>query len=186
VYSREFANFQKQNFGIFLAAAILSVIIVIVLSCFTKYARTVPTNYILLFIFTICEAYMVSTACARVNNPKIVLMAACMTCGIVLALTIYAWVTDTDFTVYGGILFCLSIALLFFSIFALFTSNKMIHTIISCLAVLLFSIYLIYDTQLVLGRQQYSLSVDDYIIGAMIIYTDIIVIFLELLSLLSR
>ncbi len=156
----------------------------IVLSCFTQYARTVPTNYILLIIFTLCEAYMVSRACAYVNNPNVVLMAATMTCGIVFALTLFACVTDTDFTVFGGILFCLSIAFFFFSFFAMFTSNKLIHTVISALAVLLFSVYLIYDTQLILGRKQYGLSVDDYIIGAMMIYVDIIMIFQELMNLM--
>lgn len=41
---------------------------------------------------------------------------------------------------------------------------------------------MIVDTQMVLGKGQYSLSVDDYVVGALIIYLDIMMLFLELLS----
>ena len=184
LYSKDISKFQKKNFEFFIAVVIVSIIILIVLSCFTQIARTVPINYILLLLFTLCEAYLVSRACAYVNDPKIVLMAAAMTCGIVFALTLYACVTDTDFTTLGGILFCFSIALLFFSIFAMFTHNRLVHIAISAISVLLFSVYLIYDTQLLLGRKQYGLSTEDYIIGAMMIYIDIIVIFQELMNLM--
>ena len=51
--------------------------------------------------------------------------------------------------------------------------------------VLIYSVYLIYDTQLVAGGKRYELSMDDYVIAALIVYLDIIMIFLYLLQMLG-
>ena len=48
-------------------------------------------------------------------------MAAVMTLGVTLALTMYAFTTEKDFTYSGGILFVLSACLLMFGIFTWFT-----------------------------------------------------------------
>ena len=47
----------------------------------------------------------------------------------------------------------------------------------------IFGIFLIYDTQLILGEGRHKLQIDDYILGALILYTDIIMIFYYLLML---
>ncbi len=52
----------------------------IAISCYRSVARSVPLNYIVLFIFTISEAYIVGYACAA-SNPNTVLMAAVTTFG---------------------------------------------------------------------------------------------------------
>jgi FtsH-binding integral membrane protein len=182
--NKDIAHFQRKNEGVKWAAIIASIILVLVLSCYTEIARKVPINYLLLMLFTACEAYLVSLACVLTKNPKVVIMAATMTCALVFALTLYACVTDTDFTVFGGIFFCLGIGIFVASLFAMFTQNKTLHIIISACAVVLFSLYLIYDTQKLLGRHSYSLDYDDYILGAMMIYIDIVVIFMEMMNLM--
>lgn len=179
------SEFLRTDVVIFWICVIFSSIIMFCLMCFSSLARKVPLNYFLLMTFTLMESYLVARSCVLADNPKLVMMAATMTCAMVLALTLYAIVTDTDFTKCGGILFCLCIALLLFSIFAIFTQNKTVQILISVLFVLLFSVYLIFDTQILLGRKQYSLSYDDYILGAMLIYVDIIMIFLNILHILK-
>ncbi len=57
----------------------------------------------------------------------------------------------------------------------------MAHLIICGISVLIFSFYLIFDTQLIMGGKRYEIEIDDYILGAIILYTDIITIFLYLL-----
>ena len=52
---------------------------------------------------------------------------------------------------------------------------------IATLGVFLFGVYLIFDTQLIMGGKRYELSIDDYVVGALILYLDIIMIFLYLL-----
>jgi FtsH-binding integral membrane protein len=51
---------------------------------------------------------------------------------------------------------------------------------------MLFGIYLIIDTQLIIGGKRLELSLDDYVIGALILYMDIIQIFLYLLQMMGR
>jgi FtsH-binding integral membrane protein len=47
---------------------------------------------------------------------------------------------------------------------------------------MIFSLYLIYDVQLVAGDKQKKFSEDDYILAALNIYLDIIGIFIQLLQ----
>ena len=53
----------------------------------------------------------------------------------------------------------------------------------SAIMVIIYGLYVIYDTQLIAGGGQHELSMDDYVIGAMILYVDIMMMFLELLRL---
>lgn len=185
VTNKGYALFQQTHTGIFWLSFILGFIIIIVLSCFRNICRTVPINYILLFAFTVCESYMVSFVCS-ISDPEIVLMAAAMTAGVVIGLTIYAVTTKTDFTMLGGILFVFLSIMILFGIFLLFTDNDVVHIIYSCLGVFLFSIYLIHDTQLIIGNHELKLSVDEYIFAALNLYLDIINLFLYILDILSR
>ena len=62
-----------------ICCGVLTIIISIILLCFRNLARKSPFNYILLFIFTIAEAYMVSYICGAIDDPELVLMATLMT-----------------------------------------------------------------------------------------------------------
>ena len=112
-------------------------------------------------------------------------MAAAMTFVMVLSLTFYAINTNTDITMQGGLIFIFSAALFLFVIFSFFIRNSLFMVIIALLFVILFSFYIIYDTQMIMGNRQEMIQVDDYILGAFMIYTDIISLFLELLRIIS-
>ncbi len=118
--------------------------------CYKSVARTVPYNYTCLGVFTLCMSYMVSCICSIVGQDNegqnIVLIAAVMTLGVTFALTLYAFYTKTDFTMMGGFLFCFAIVLLIFGIFAIFSHSKIAYIIYCACGVILYSIYLIYDT----------------------------------------
>jgi FtsH-binding integral membrane protein len=114
--------------------------------------------------------------------------AAFSTAAITVAISVYAWTTKSDFTICGPFMLILGFTLctttLFILIFGLTTGNyRVAHMIICGIAVMLFSFYLIYDTQLIMGGKRYEIDIDDYILGAIILYTDIITIFLYLLKL---
>ncbi len=79
----------------------------------------------------------------------------------------------------------LAAVLMIASMFGMFNDNKIFHILISSFAVILYGIYLIYDTQLIIGGFKHSLDMDDYIIGALMLYVDIIGMFIELLSILN-
>jgi len=176
-------DFVSSHPIIYLIIAIISFIIVIILSCCIKIARKVPINYLLLFIWTFCESYLLLTVCSFYNY-EIVLTAIGLTVGITIGLTIYACYTKTDFTMCGGILFCLLIGLLFFGIFG-FLFGEWVYTLYCYLGVLLFSFYLIMDTQLILKKFGNGFDIDDYIIATLSLYIDIINIFLFVLRILG-
>lgn len=50
----------------------------------------------------------------------------------------------------------------------------------------IYTVYLLIDTQLVLGGKKHQISLDNYVMGAVIIYMDIIRLFLQLLKLLGE
>jgi len=176
-------NFQLQNKALFYLAVGVAVIISLTLFCFIQTARKVPLNYLLLLLFTLAKAYIVSFLCIT-TSTKVVFMALAMTCALVVGLTLYAFVTKTDFTGYGHYLFIAGIVMLVIGLFLSFTNNRVMHVIFSGFSVMLFSFYLIYDVQLIAGNHESKLDYDDYIIGALILYIDIIAIFEHILNIL--
>jgi len=88
-------------------------------------------------------------------------------------------ITPDDFMVGYAILAVLISDMLEMTIFWLFwPTSSFMYGVYCSLGALLFGIYLIIETQLILGGKYFSLSVDDYVVAAMILYLDIIKIFL--------
>ena len=105
-----------------------------------------------------------------------------MTCGI----TAYAYNTKTDFTLMGSLFVTMSIGLIGLALLSCFMSFvAWWHPLICALMVVAYGLYLIYDTQLIAGGHEYSLTYDEYIVGAMLIYVDIMMLFIEILRLLG-
>ena len=90
-----------------------------------------------------------------------------------------------DLTGCGTYLMIIGLVMLVFGIVAIFWRDPIVQLIYSCLGALLFGIYLVYDTQLVLGKHQYSYSLDDAYLAALQLYLDIIDLFLNILRIVS-
>ncbi len=113
------------------------------------------------------------------------MMAGGLTAAITVGLTIYAFCTKTDFTTCGGILVVCLVALIVGGIISIFIRNKWLNLILSIAGVILFGIFLVYDTQLVVGKNNRMYSIDDYVMAAINLYIDIIQIFLHILAILG-
>jgi FtsH-binding integral membrane protein len=94
-------------------------------------------------------------------------------------------VTKSDFTGYGPFLFIFGMIVFIFGIGCIFWQNPIAQLVYSCLAALLFGVYLIYDTQMILGKFTFSYSLDDAYFAAIMLYIDIMEIFLQVLRILS-
>ncbi len=185
VYSDQTKQFIINNLWLLIVSVFVNLFSCYALVCYKSCARTVPNNYILLFIFTVSESYMLMGV-TGFSYPENVFIALVLTAGIVVSLTIYAFTTKTDFTICGGMLFMLLITLTIASILSIFIHSRIFDIIISACSVVLFGIYLIYDTQLIVGKHENQLDLDDYIIGALMLYIDIIRIFIEILKILNE
>jgi FtsH-binding integral membrane protein len=160
-------------------------IVMIVLACCESVSRTYPLNMILLFVFTIMESVLLGVITIRYKTDT-VLIAAALTTLIVIGLTIFAFQTKIDFTGLGTYLFVMCLVLFGFGLIALILRSNIMHIIYAALGAGLFSMYLVFDTQLMLGgKHKYSISPEDYIIAALNLYVDIINLFLMILRLVS-
>ena len=177
-------KFMLSNVWSLYLSCVASIIVVIILVC-GKLTRTVPVNYFLLIVLTLLEAFMASYTTIYFQ-PISVLVCAGLTMLIVFALTMYACFTKRDMTMMGGFLFCFSIILIFLGIVGFFFTSYFYQMFLNSLGVLLMSLYLIFDTQLVIGNKRNLIDVDDYILGALNIYLDIIGLFLRILKLFGK
>ncbi|KRX00014.1 hypothetical protein PPERSA_05516 [Pseudocohnilembus persalinus] len=185
VFSDSYQDFLADNYFILILAVIVSLICCIALYCFRNQARKTPNNYILLFVFTLCESYSLSYICAF-TEPGTVLLAAGITFLLVVCLTTYAITTKRDITQKANLIFYAFIAVFVLAIGALFFRSHMLNVVIAVAFLLVFSAFLVLDIQRLQGNRKFAYDIDDYIIAALDIYIDIIVMFKQLLYLLGN
>ena len=182
--STSFLKFQNDNFWLLIVSLVITIILPCFALCFNDLFRKVPSNYIFLFTFTFFESYIISYICGM-SNPRLVFMAATMTFAMVLGLTVYAATTKHDITMQGGFIMILGLSVCLLALFAMFTNNSIVHIFISTLWIVIFGMYLVYDTQLILGNGELKLTVDDYILASFMLYLDVINLFINLLQILN-
>ena len=175
-------NFNSPLIVVFLIVfVIVTIIVAIVFGCCRETARTVPINYILLFSFTLCMSfYCLILACFF--EPKDVVSAAILTFGATVGLTIYAAKTNDDFTYCGAFLFALLLIIVFSFILFWWVGYIIFYLV---LGILVYSLYIIYDTQLIIGNKTFQYNVDDYCLAALNLYIDIIYLFIRILQLIA-
>ncbi|OMJ86499.1 hypothetical protein SteCoe_11993 [Stentor coeruleus] len=184
--SEDYQDFVYDNYWLVIVFAVLAIIVICVLFFVPHLHKKVPYNYILLFVFTILEALTVSFVTAF-YSPTTILIAAGCTFGLTLSLTIYAFVTKTDFTKHYGIMIVLSFGLFVFGLLFFFVGYGDIYRLVFCpIAVVIYGIFLIYDTQLIVGEKRHKIGYDDYVLGAVALYVDIVGIFLYILAMFGE
>ncbi|XP_032091301.1 protein lifeguard 3-like [Thamnophis elegans] len=154
-----------------------------------KIQRRYPWNIILMTIFTLSLGYMTGTI-ASMHDTKAVILAMIITTVITITVTAFSFQTKVDLTTWTGFFCILSIVLFVTSITAIIVlTYKYIYWVdmlYSAICAIIFTLFLAYDTQLLLGNKRFFLSPEDYIYGAIQIYVDVIYIFLSILRLGSR
>lgn len=162
----------------------------IVLVCIPSVRMKYPGNFICLGIFTLAFSYVVGTI-SSYYDTTIVFVAAGVTCLVCLSISLFAIQTKIDFTMCSGLLFCLVMVLFFFGwsclvFYFVFPASMFSLRIMDCLygglAALVFSLFLVYDTQMVMGGRKHELSPEDYVSGALQLYIDVVYLFLILLA----
>jgi FtsH-binding integral membrane protein len=143
--------------------------------------KSYPMNLVFLGAFTALEAYAISVI-VSLYDVAIVLNALVITAGIFVFLTAFACQTKYDFTSWMPYLFGALWGLVLFgfmSIWLPFSSTG--ELIYGGLAALIFSGYILVDTQLVLRK----FHVEEEIAAAISLYLDILNLFLAILRILN-
>ncbi|MDI1492285.1 MAG: hypothetical protein OHK93_003497 [Ramalina farinacea] len=143
--------------------------------------KSYPTNLLFLGAFTAMEAYSISVI-VSFYETRVVLLALILTAGIFVALTLFACQTKYDFTSWQPYLFgALWILILFGFVAAFFKSSSTTELIYGGAAALIFSGYILVDTQLIMRHYH----VEEEIAAAISLYLDVINLFLAILRILN-
>lgn len=189
-YSDSMKLFMIQNIALTIVACVGSIGLMCAIIC--CFGRQHPTNLILLGLFTVCEAYMIAGITIR-YTPNVVAMAGLVTALVTISLTVYAYRTKVEIEVFGALAFVVYIAMLPIAIIGFFVfPGHFLYTVYNVLGVLLYSLFLIIDTKMIcdkgngMGGARYSVSLDDYVIGALMLYLDIVMLFVYILQLFGN
>jgi len=144
--------------------------------------KSYPMNLLFLAGFTGLEAYSISVITSFYDS-RIVLQAVVITAGIFIALTLFACQTKYDFTSWMPYLFGGLWALILVGFMAaFFPANSTVELAYSGIAALIFSGYILVDTQLIMRHYH----VEEEIAAAISLYLDIINLFLAILRILNN
>jgi FtsH-binding integral membrane protein len=164
------------------------------MSCFPHICRRFPHNYILLGFFTLFTAIMIAFVSAT-YPPAIVAAAVGITCAIVFGLTIFAMQTKYDFTAtFYPFVFMLGFMCIVLPIGMVIAASALdaegistLNRIYGALGVIVFSFFIVFDMQMIVGgKHAHQFTPDDYIYASFVLYLDIINLFLKVLQMLGR
>lgn len=182
-------KFSADNSWLYILAMVVSFVVVFTLicpCCPDDMRRKAPGNFILLGVFTLAEGFMMGTLASHFNISEL-MIAVGVTSAVALALTIFAFQTKIDFTVIGGILFAvLTVFLLCGLIALLFSATRTIRLVYCAIGAIIFSVHIVYDTQLMIGGEhKYALSPEEYIFASLKLYLDILLLFMYILQIIG-
>ena len=183
VSSNGYAAFVHTHSWTIAFAGIASFVLLLSLLCFKD---VYPKNLLLLSGFTLCESYLVGAVCAmsaEAGNGDAVAFAGIATFVLFVGLTAYVNTSGRDFSFLRMSLYSCLYYMLLYSLFSwVFHFSAGGELLYSCFAAAVFSLYIVYDT----WRLSNTLGPDDYIVGAIELYLDIINLFLHLLRIISE
>ncbi|XP_022114023.1 protein lifeguard 1 isoform X1 [Pieris rapae] len=187
VFHEPTKRYVRENTYLFWVAMAVLFVCMIAMACCENVRRTTPMNFIFLFIFTVAQSFLLGVASSTFDATE-VFMAVGITAAVCLGLTLFAFQTKWDFTLIGGGLVAATMVLLMFGLITIFIpTNNIVRLVYASLGVLIFSMYLVYDTQLMMGgKHKYSISPEEYIFAALNLYLDIIQIFLFILTIMRN
>ena len=158
----------------------------IALVCSSHNRKKVPLNYILLGIFTICESLSIGSLTAMIE-PVSVLVSI----GAFLLVTGGLWLAALNTKLNSELMagFCkaivVSVILQFILMIVLFTLGLGDWELLtfSCLGVLISGCYILFDLLKIMTPD--VVSFDDYILGALNLYIDLVRLFIYLLRIFA-
>ncbi|KAI7734019.1 hypothetical protein M8C21_017920 [Ambrosia artemisiifolia] len=165
----------------YIIIAIFTIIIGLMMSCFM---HNHPLNMIMLGLFTVAFSVMVGVSCVF-SKGKIILEASLLTTIIAVSLTLFTfWAAKRgyDFNFLGPFLFCALILIICFSLIQIFfPMGSLVRMIFAFVVALVYSAFIIYDTDNLIKRCSY----DEYVIAATMLYIDMIQLFIAMLQILG-
>ncbi len=186
-FCQPYRDFQL-DYGWFLIFPVLFVMGCMGIAVFVPKAREFPFDNILLLVFILSFGYIISYTCSyvveEVPGPTVVI-AMGATVGVVLVLTVYACLCKANFKVLIGIIMVVSVTMLMVLFVAIFTFADVLICIYCGLAVIIYGIYLVIITKMIIGGEFAEFPMDNYIIASILLYIYIVKIFMMILKIVA-
>ena len=152
-----------------------------------SFAPKLRSSIPLFTLFACAESVLVGVA-ASAFKARSVLLALAQTGTATAALT--AWTLQPnqkyDLTQFGSMLFAGLMVLLVSAVMGTMMHVPQNSLVGSTVGALLFSAFIVHDTQLIVGGKKRQFDTNDYVLGAMSLYMDIVNLFLYLLRLFGE
>ncbi|CAG9110937.1 hypothetical protein JYU34_011136 [Plutella xylostella] len=170
--------FIHQNDWMLLVAFVLTMITLFAL---IAKRRDSPANLYLLAAFTAVQSYTIGVV-VSFYDTAIVLQALALTFTVVFSLTLYTLNTKRDFSFIGYGIFAGLSVLIVGGLIQLFVQSSAFEVALSFTGAVLFSLFLVFDTQQMMS----TLSPEEYILATINLYMDILNLFLYILRILNE
>lgn len=172
------SNYVKSSPWMMITSVLLTFVLIIALHF---KSRETPTNFILLGLFTLSEAFMVGVAVTQYSVASVV-TAFALTCAVTVALAAYTLQSKRDFSSWGAGLFSVLFILLLASLLQIVLQSTALDFALSCGGAALFSLFIVYDISMIMHR----VSAEEYIQASISLYLDVINLFLHLLRIFGE
>ncbi|XP_075869097.1 protein lifeguard 1 [Nelusetta ayraudi] len=186
IYWPDLREWTREHFWFTYGLMIGTLVLILLMAFCDNLRRRVPLNFIALGLFTVVEGAMLGSV-AVFFDAEAVMWAVGATALVSLALTLFAMQTKWDFTGASGSLWVFLWTLFSFALLCAILRSRYLYIVYACLGTLLFSLYIVFDTQLILGgkHRKYQVSPEEYVFAALNLYLDIVSLFLLLLQLIG-
>ncbi|CAG9860961.1 unnamed protein product [Phyllotreta striolata] len=156
----------------------------VALLCSKKARQNVPLNFIILGSFTLCTSYLISITHAKFSTTKLLLISLSVTVLIAMLISLLSCMPCCDITgryllvdtllISGVVLFILGF------VYYWATGGTIVLYAFVCLFLLLTSVSLLHQFQLLLGKGKYAIHTDEYILASVTLYIPLVILFTAL------
>jgi hypothetical protein len=183
VFHRGINDWTSENIGFVFGAGAVALVLTILTYCADSVRRRSPQNLILLVLITIVYGILAGSICAYFSTEA-VLYGAGITIIVCLTLALFSLQSRFNFTMLSGFLVSFVVLAITCGILIALQQSEVIdieilHLTFACLGALLLALILLFDMRRIIGGSHtYSISPEEYILAAIAIYTDILIIFI--------
>eukprot|EP00826_Nyctotherus_ovalis_P026599 TRINITY_DN2076_c0_g1_i4.p3 TRINITY_DN2076_c0_g1~~TRINITY_DN2076_c0_g1_i4.p3 ORF type:complete len:235 (+),score=57.58 TRINITY_DN2076_c0_g1_i4:141-845(+) len=163
--------------GFFMLVLAFAAVLILIYS--PQFSHSVPTNYVLLFTFTLGISYVLALICSLYSSGSL-LFAIILTAIMTGSLCAYGMQARAGYSEWRGYMMVLSYGFIGYLVGAIFVGGAVISSFWASLVAILFGAYLVKDVQMIMKNDDGYYDVDDYILAAMNVYLDIINVFVSL------
>lgn len=144
-------------------------------------AKRVPYNYISLLVITICISLTCCFLSLSYDSDSVIFCVVLTTISTII-ITAYGYYSKSDMSTIKTLMLVIIGQSGGFFLLMFLLGGTMIEKVVYFVGTLMFGIYLVYDTQIIMKKFGEVFGIDDYIFASIQIYLDIANLFMMILS----